>query len=66
MTVEGKPLDTLAAEAILYAWACGQVETPLAKRAVAALGFNVDFRQADRGNWVDAQYRDGSSVTLYI
>lgn len=66
MTVKGKPLDTLAAEAILYDWACGNLETAHAKRAVSALGFTVDFRQADVGNWLDAEYRDGSFVTLYI
>lgn len=64
--ITGKPLDTLAAEAILYDWACGNLKTAHTKRAIAALGFTADFRQADIGNWIDATYRDGSSVTLYI
>jgi len=66
MALKGKPLDIAAAELILYDWACGNLETPHAKRAVAALGFSIDFRQADIGNWLDAEYRDGSAVTLYI
>jgi hypothetical protein len=66
MLVKGKPLDTLAAEAILYDWSCGNLETAHAKRAVAALGFTVDFRQADMGNWFEAEYRDGSFVILYV
>ena len=66
MRLKGKPLDVAAAEIILYDWACGNLETSHAKRGVSALGFTVDFRQADVGNWLDAEYRDGSAVTLYI
>jgi hypothetical protein len=69
MALKGKPLDVAAAELILHDWACGNLETSHAKRGVAALGFTVDtvdFSQAVVGNWIDAEYRDGSAVTLYI
>lgn len=40
----------IKAETILYRWACEKLSTGCAKAALARLGFDVDFRQADLGN----------------
>lgn len=53
------------AEAILYNWACDCISTATAKRECRALGFEIDFRQADIGNQIDAlDVELGQIVTL--
>ena len=55
------------AESILYDWACGKVTTARAKRLCQSLGFQIDFRQADKGNWLDAYYlRNPAPIRLYV
>jgi hypothetical protein len=51
-----RELDIKAAECILYAWSCCEVSTTHAKRAAKLLGFTIDFRQADIGNEIEAEY----------
>lgn len=45
---------TCRAEAVLYEWACGETTTRGAKARLRSLNFDVDFRQPDRGNVVEA------------
>jgi hypothetical protein len=60
-------LDRHAAEVILYDWACGNIATDHAKRACRLLGFDIDFRQADLGAFIDATHIwTGETVTLEI
>ena len=42
-------LGQSAAADILYAWACGKMTTAQAKRACLETGYEIDFRQPDRG-----------------
>jgi len=56
-----------AAESALYNWACGNLTTENTKHHCEALGFEIDFRQADydnrmRGYWIE----DGSPITLEV
>jgi len=44
----------MAAESILYDWACGNFTTAQAKDMLSDLLFEVDFRQSDRGNTIKA------------
>ena len=55
-----------SAESCLYNWACGNYTTVNAKHHCQALGFTIDFRQADTDNLIDATYSDGSVVTLEV
>lgn len=60
-------LDHFAAEAILYDWACGNIDTAHAKRACQHLGFDIDFRQADCGAFFDAHHiESGEYVRLEV
>lgn len=43
-----------AAESILYDWACGNFTTPQAKDMLADLDLDLDFRQPDNGNILQA------------
>jgi|TARA_R110002153_G_scaffold122338_2_gene268245 hypothetical protein len=42
------------AEAVLYAWACGAMTTAQAKATCLKLGYQIDFRQADNNNLIEA------------
>jgi hypothetical protein len=55
-----------AAESALYNWACGNFTTENVKHHCKALGFTIDFRQADIGDWMEATYLDGSAITLRV
>tara|TARA_R110000787_G_scaffold134878_1_gene247252 strand:+ start:259 stop:462 length:204 start_codon:yes stop_codon:yes gene_type:complete len=55
-----------AAESALYNWACGNFTTKNVKHHCAALGFTIDFRQPDAGDWMEATYSDGSAITLKV
>tara|TARA_R110000744_G_scaffold152222_2_gene266098 strand:- start:1005 stop:1235 length:231 start_codon:yes stop_codon:yes gene_type:complete len=55
-----------AAESALYNWVCGNLTTKNVKHQCEALGFTIDFRQADIGAWVQATYSDGSAITLEV
>lgn len=57
----------IAAENILYGWACDTIETRNCKAELLKLGFDVDFRQPDRGNWVEAAdlQNDGAYVEIF-
>lgn len=46
-------LRARAASDILYDWACGKTETHKAKILCEKLGFQIDFRQPDRGDWME-------------
>ena len=60
-------LDRRAAEVILYDWACGNIETAHTKRACRHLGFEIDFRQADVGAYLEALHiESGTYVRLEI
>jgi hypothetical protein len=60
-------IPRLQAESILYDWACGKVTTARAKRLCQSLCFQIDFRQADKGNWLDAYYRcNPVAIRLYV
>jgi hypothetical protein len=55
-----------AAESALYNWACGNFTTKNVKHHCEALGFTIDFRQPDAGDWMEAFYSDGSAITLRV
>ena len=55
-----------AAERVLYRWACGHFTTKNVKASCQALGFTIDFRQADVGACLEAIYSDGSTITLEV
>ena len=42
------------AEKVLYIWACGELSTAQAKAKCLKLGYQIDFRQPDNGNWIEA------------
>ena len=42
------------AEKVLYAWACGELSTAQAKAKCLKLGYQIDFRQPDNGNLIEA------------
>tara|TARA_R110000824_G_scaffold346685_1_gene533508 strand:- start:323 stop:508 length:186 start_codon:yes stop_codon:yes gene_type:complete len=42
------------AEDVLYAWACGGISTAQAKARCLKLGYQIDFRQADDNNLIEA------------
>ena len=42
------------AENVLYAWACGELSTAQAKAQCLKLGYQIDFRQADTSNLIEA------------
>lgn len=57
-----------AASAILYAWACGSIDTATAKAGCLALGYEVDFRQVDAGAFMEASdaFRGGAFVQIPV
>ena len=56
---------SLKASGILYAWACDKITTHHAKAACASLGFTIDFRQADIGAYMEAEFH-GTPCTLEV
>jgi len=62
MALTTTELDHKAASVILYAWACEQITTRHAKAACDSLGFTIDFRQADIGAYMEADYRGAPCV----
>jgi len=65
--MDKQELDRHAAEVILYDWACGNTSTAHAKRACRHLGFDIDFRQADLGAFIDATHiATGDNVRLEV
>lgn len=54
------------AEEILYRWACEEITTHNAKQDCGLLGFTIDFRQPDLGNFIIAETPAGHFVELEI
>jgi hypothetical protein len=58
-------LDHAAATVILYDWACANISTARAKAACENIGFCIDFRQADLGAYIEAEYH-GKFIQIEI
>jgi hypothetical protein len=54
MLTDKRKSDKISAELYLYDWACGRISTAEAKAHCVAHGFQIDFRQADVGAYLDA------------
>ena len=48
------PARQVEAENIAYEWATGAIKTPEVKKRLREKGYDVDFRQADRGAFLEA------------
>lgn len=60
-------MNKAAAEALAYDWACERITTGEAKSGLKALGYDVDFRQPDLGNWLEAaEIASGKFVRLEV
>ena len=53
MLADKRKSDKISAELYLYDWACGLIATATVKMQCAAHGFQIDFRQADVGAYLD-------------
>ena len=42
------------AEKVLYIWACGELSPAQAKAKCLKLGYQIDFRRAERWHWIEA------------